>query len=171
MKRRGAAVDGGTRGDLEAMAKVRRYQNLLQEYVELEKEFMTKKKGYESLKMKKTTLMAEVRFLRRRHQQLLRIQAANKELDDFRRQSSIATHAPESTEVPASEPLIGKTYLTMDLHPILAGVLEEGRSLQALPESSLPLPPNKKPKTCSIKEKGMTKKKKISWQDQEPVKV
>ncbi|KAL9677389.1 hypothetical protein QQ045_005618 [Rhodiola kirilowii] len=47
--------------------------------------------------------------------------------------------------------------------------LQDGRSLEAPPASSLP--PNKMLKTCSIKEKGMMKKKNISWEDHEPLKL
>ncbi|KAL9660524.1 hypothetical protein QQ045_025339 [Rhodiola kirilowii] len=171
--KRGAAEDGRRlmMHDAESMARIRRHQNLLQEYFDLEKELEMKKIRYESLKQQRAILMAEVRFLRRRHQLLLKIQAANQKLDDYHRpQSSNIIQVQESSQVQASEPHFGKTYLTTDLHPILAGVLKEGGSLQPLPASSLT--PSKKGKTCSINEKGMMmKKKKISWQDQEPVKV
>ncbi|CAM8970124.1 unnamed protein product [Rhodiola kirilowii] len=80
----------------ETRAKVRRHQNLVQEYTELEKEFVTKKKRYSLLKLKRATLMAEVQFLRRRYQQLLQIQASNKFEDTHRLYSSNIAQVPGS---------------------------------------------------------------------------
>lgn len=49
-----------------------KYQNLLQDYLELQKEFVGKKKKLKSTTGKRNTLLAEVSFLRRRHKQLLK---------------------------------------------------------------------------------------------------
>lgn len=49
-----------------------KYQNLLQDYLELQKEFVSKKKKFKSAIEKRDTLLAEVRFLRRRRKHLLK---------------------------------------------------------------------------------------------------
>ncbi|KAL3650929.1 hypothetical protein CASFOL_007332 [Castilleja foliolosa] len=51
--------------DDEAKSKLK-YQTLLEEHLELQKEFVSRKKKLQAAKEKKETILAEVRFLRRR---------------------------------------------------------------------------------------------------------
>ncbi|XP_059658250.1 uncharacterized protein LOC132304536 isoform X2 [Cornus florida] len=61
--------------DVEDRAKLK-YQTLLQEYLELQKEFVSKKRKFQATKQKKDTLLGEIRFLRRRRKYLLRIRSS-----------------------------------------------------------------------------------------------
>ncbi|WOH03775.1 hypothetical protein DCAR_0623175 [Daucus carota subsp. sativus] len=67
MKR--AFVKNNQHDDAKMQSK---YQGLLQDYLELQKEFVAKKKKLRSVIVKRDTLLGEVSFLRRRHKQLLK---------------------------------------------------------------------------------------------------
>ncbi|KAK1385666.1 hypothetical protein POM88_023401 [Heracleum sosnowskyi] len=61
-----------TNNNVEDARMQSKYQNLLQDYLELQKEFVGKKKKLKSAIHKRNTLLAQVSFLRRRHKQLLK---------------------------------------------------------------------------------------------------
>ncbi|KAM7268256.1 hypothetical protein ACFE04_010422 [Oxalis oulophora] len=52
-----------------------KYANLMKDYQDLQKETEAKRKRLEMMRQKKLTLLAEVRFLRKRHQQLTQSQS------------------------------------------------------------------------------------------------
>lgn len=99
-----------------------------------------KKKRCEALKNKRAILMAEVRFLRRRRHQLLQIQSANEKLHDDVHSHRLQTLLQHDNQVPASERLVGKAYLTTDIHPVLANVIQQSRSPRTPHDSSSLVP-------------------------------
>ncbi|XP_073276860.1 uncharacterized protein [Primulina huaijiensis] len=64
--------------DNGAVAKLK-YQTLVGEFLELQKDFVSRKRKLHASKQKRDTILAEVRFLRRRHIDLLQNQAFNTE--------------------------------------------------------------------------------------------
>ncbi|KAJ9167647.1 hypothetical protein P3X46_019262 [Hevea brasiliensis] len=60
----------------EASFKLK-HQSLLQDFLELQKEFVSKKKKLQMTKLKRDVLSAEVRFLRQRHRHLMAIKSLN----------------------------------------------------------------------------------------------
>ncbi|CAA3019782.1 Hypothetical predicted protein [Olea europaea subsp. europaea] len=67
----------------EAKAKLK-YQTLANEFLELQKEFVSKKRKLKAAKQKRDTFFAEVRFLRQRQKYLYRIKHSNKGEDLLR---------------------------------------------------------------------------------------
>lgn len=65
--------------DNGAVAKLK-YQTLVGEFLELQKDFVSRKRKLRAAKQKRETILAEVGFLRRRHNDLLQNQAFN--MDD-----------------------------------------------------------------------------------------
>ncbi|GFQ04366.1 hypothetical protein PHJA_002580500 [Phtheirospermum japonicum] len=66
--------------DDEAKAKFK-YQTLLEEHLELQKEFVSRKKKLQAAKEKKETILAEVRFLRRRLKYLSKSRVPKSDLE------------------------------------------------------------------------------------------
>ncbi|XP_075508380.1 uncharacterized protein LOC142545223 isoform X2 [Primulina tabacum] len=75
-----AGVDQSLGVDDGAMAKVK-YQTLVGEFLELQKDFVSRKRKLHAAKQKRDTILAEVRFLRRRRDDLLQNEAFNTEKD------------------------------------------------------------------------------------------
>ncbi|XP_073288085.1 uncharacterized protein [Primulina huaijiensis] len=75
-----AGVDQSLGVDDGAMAKVK-YQTLVGEFLELQKDFVSRKRKLNAAKQKRETILAEVRFLRRRRNDLLQNEAFNTEKD------------------------------------------------------------------------------------------
>ncbi|XVE71272.1 hypothetical protein DITRI_Ditri10aG0137700 [Diplodiscus trichospermus] len=67
--------------DEEARARLK-HQNLLEEYLELQKEFVSMKKKLQTVNQKRETLLAEVRFLRQRYSYLSMTKQECEQLQD-----------------------------------------------------------------------------------------
>ncbi|KAF5456828.1 hypothetical protein F2P56_026264 [Juglans regia] len=65
-----------------------KYQILLQEYLELQKEFISKKRRLQNATVNRETLLAEVRFLRKKHKYLLKVQSPKGEQEFVQRKNS-----------------------------------------------------------------------------------
>ncbi|XP_068310805.1 uncharacterized protein [Pyrus communis] len=66
-----------------------RHESLLQDYLERQKEFVSKKKKLQAAKQKRDILLAETRFLRRRHSYLLKIKSAETEREARHQNSDV----------------------------------------------------------------------------------
>lgn len=156
--------------DEEARAR-QKHQSLLQDFLELQKDFVAKKKKFQTAKQKRATLLAEVRFLRRRHKHLLKIKSAELE----REQDCIQ---PQKSVIESKMHTKGRHYsitaASLEDRPpvfdpkLILGAEEEGGSKEQVIRE--PLRVDKKPKNCLINDKRVGKKK-ISWQDQVALKV
>ncbi|KAA8525626.1 hypothetical protein F0562_007492 [Nyssa sinensis] len=147
----------------EARAKLK-HQTLLQEFLELQKEFVLKKRKLQAEKKKRETLFAEVRFLRQRRRCLLKIEAPALEVEkDYvqLQNSDIKRKALErERNWSDGEVALGNPY------PVLASSSnsrdkEEGGRAE-LVRQTLRI---EKHKNYLIDGKKLGKKK-ISWQDQ-----
>ncbi|GLT76873.1 hypothetical protein SLA2020_485070 [Shorea laevis] len=58
-----------------------KHQTLLEDYLELQKDFVSNKKKLQKKKQERETLLAEVRFLRRRYEYLTMLQSQKSELE------------------------------------------------------------------------------------------
>ncbi|KAL1552532.1 hypothetical protein AAHA92_13316 [Salvia divinorum] len=76
MKRASVNFGQSHSADGEAKEKLK-YQTLLREYLELQKVFVSRKRKLQAAKQKRELVLAEVRFLRRKHKYLLKKQAPN----------------------------------------------------------------------------------------------
>ncbi|KAA8525577.1 hypothetical protein F0562_007432 [Nyssa sinensis] len=148
----------------EARAKLK-HQTLLQEFLELQKEFVAKKRKLQAEKKNRETLFAEVRFLRQRRRYLLKIKAPALEVEkDYvqLQNSAIKRKVLErGRDWSDGEVALGNPY------PVLASSLnlrdeEEGGGREELVRGPLRI---EKHKNYLIDEKKLGKKK-ISWQDQ-----
>ncbi|XP_011031441.1 PREDICTED: uncharacterized protein LOC105130573 [Populus euphratica] len=54
-----------------------KYQNLLEDFLELQKDFVSKKRKLRTVEQKREILSAEVRFLRQRHKFFMKMQSGN----------------------------------------------------------------------------------------------
>ncbi|KAK8550580.1 hypothetical protein V6N13_119097 [Hibiscus sabdariffa] len=75
--------------DEESRARIK-HQNLLQDFLELQKEFVLKKKKLETINQMRGTLLNEVRFLRQRYNHLSMIKSQEYELQ----QDSVQSRNP-----------------------------------------------------------------------------
>lgn len=80
-----------------------KHQSLMQDYQELQKDSEAMKMRLEMMKQKKSTLMAEVRFLRRRYKYLIGNQSMNRQL----KQDLVQTHNLKTQRTNISK---GKNY-------------------------------------------------------------
>ncbi|KAL9442869.1 hypothetical protein AB3S75_016266 [Citrus x aurantiifolia] len=152
----------------EASAKFKQ-QRLLEDYLEVQKEFVCKKKKLQIAKQKREILLAEVRFLRRRHKHL-KMQSEELEV----KQGLVANSSTQSRMLAnnenhgVNEVSVNNLPPVLVAHPILGG---EGwnreRKEEVVLESTRV---KKKRKTHTITEKRVGKKK-ISWQDQVALKA
>ncbi|PSS13953.1 DNA ligase [Actinidia chinensis var. chinensis] len=74
-KMKGVVLDSSSYGSYEDAKARFKHQALLQDYQELHKEAKATRNKLETMKQRKLTLLAEVRFLRRRHKYLLQNKA------------------------------------------------------------------------------------------------
>ncbi|XP_021746297.1 uncharacterized protein LOC110712163 [Chenopodium quinoa] len=153
-------------GDQEAIIRVK-HQSLLQDYLVLQKEFVTKKRKLKETKEKKETLLDEVRFLRRRRNLLLKMQSQNPEQQqDFAH--SQKTHANNEVgtsgrHASTSDPALPNSHLAI-------GSIWNSGTL-AKEEVGFPsVKVGKKPKDLFPNGKRADKRK-ISWQDPLALKV
>ncbi|XP_022750334.1 uncharacterized protein LOC111299419 isoform X2 [Durio zibethinus] len=152
--------------DEEARARLK-HQNLLQEFLELQKEFVSKKKKMQTVNQKRETLLAEVRFLRQRYSYLSMIKSQEYE----RQQDSVQPQNPYLQSKIAknygiNEAVERRPSSLPDLDPNV----HEKRGGRSQVDVQAPLRKEKKPKNCVINGKRVGKKK-ISWQDQVALKV
>ncbi|KAK9280177.1 hypothetical protein L1049_013864 [Liquidambar formosana] len=172
MKRVSVDSHQSCRVDEEARVRMK-HQSLLQDYLELQKDFVSKKRKLQIAKQKRETILAEVRFLRRRQTYLLKIKSAKLEPEqdilqqkksDIQRKMHI-----KERKYSAREAALKNLPPVLDSEVILDGGEEEegGRKEQEVWE---PQRVEKKPKNCLINDKRVGKKK-ISWQDQVALKV
>ncbi|KAF8393016.1 hypothetical protein HHK36_021257 [Tetracentron sinense] len=170
--------------DVDVETRTRfKYQSLLEDYEVLQKETKAKKKKLQRTKEKKVTLLAEVRFLRRRYKYLLKIQSPNPPVERCLAQ-------PQNSE-------IGNKILAKERSYSVKGAgLRSPRLALDLNQISVVLEPSRmeKPKKCLISGgsdkqpndlklsvcKGIESggsgsnrpgKRKITWQDQVALKV
>ncbi|XVE53523.1 hypothetical protein DITRI_Ditri03aG0009900 [Diplodiscus trichospermus] len=151
----------------EAMARLK-HQNLLLEFLELQKEFVSKKKKLQTVNQKRETLLAEVRFLRQRYSYLSMIKSQECELLQDSVQSKNPSFGSKTAKNYGINEAVERRQISLpDLDPNVVHE-EGGRRSQA--DVKPPLRKEKKPKNCLINGK-RSGKKKISWQDQVPLKV
>ncbi|XP_022729399.1 uncharacterized protein LOC111284754 [Durio zibethinus] len=153
--------------DEEARARLK-HQNLLQEFLELQKEFVSKKKKLQTVNQKRETLLAEVRFLRKRYSYLSMIKSQEYELQqDCVQSQNPYLQSKMAKNYGINEALERRLCSLPDLDPNLAHEEEGGRGQV---DFQAPLRKEKKPKNCLLNGNRVGKKK-ISWQDQVVLKV
>lgn len=154
-------IDGGR-------VKVK-YQNLLQDYLELQKEFVSKKKKAQTVKLYRENLLAEVQFLRQRHRHLLKLQSPKGKAEFAQQQNSDIGIQLLANEIDnnVNEAVLKHPSPVLAMTPILNDEQELKRKEDIVWE---PLRVGKKPKNCMINDKRVGKKK-ISLQDQVALKV
>ncbi|XP_052190378.1 uncharacterized protein LOC127800027 isoform X2 [Diospyros lotus] len=81
MKRSFVGLHHSRAVDEEARTRLK-HQTLLEEYLQLQKEFVSMKRKLKTVMKRRDTLVAEVRFLARRRQYLLKTQSLNLKLED-----------------------------------------------------------------------------------------
>lgn len=145
-------------------ARIRqRHQCLLQDYLELQKEFVSKKKKLQTAKRKRETLFTEVRFLRRRQEYLVKLQSSKPETEHVQHQNSNVQR-----EMSAKEWYYDNVNVNEAVRSSHTGVSEKKSILVSIEEKEANkegIRLQKKPKNCLINGKRVGKKK-ISVQDQ-----
>ncbi|KAK3211085.1 hypothetical protein Dsin_015791 [Dipteronia sinensis] len=144
----------------EASARSKK-QRLLEDYLELQKDFVSKKKKLQITKQKKEILLAEVRFLRRKHK-------------SFRMQSEVHEHEQDlvgpqksyarSKLLPKnrSDSVLKSPSPAPDFKPVMGNEEQDVRKKE---EANLNPPRvEKNPKNCLFNKKRVGKKK-TPWQD------
>ncbi|KAF8400508.1 hypothetical protein HHK36_013806 [Tetracentron sinense] len=163
--------------DEEARTRFK-HQSLFQDFVDLQKETVAMKKKLTRAKQKKLTLLAEVRFLRRRYKYLLKTQSPKPQPEQ-------ALAQPQRPEIRNENLAKGRSFTVKET------ALQKPSPLFDLNQISVfrePMKVDKKPKKkCLISggsdeqpadmklyvcrdignESNRIKKRKISWQDQE----
>ncbi|CAB4265878.1 unnamed protein product [Prunus armeniaca] len=130
-----------------------RHESLLQDYLERQKEFVSKKKKLQAARQKRDILLGEIGFLRRRHRHLLKIKSAETEPEVQQQKSDIQPKKfSRKRKSDANEAVLNKP----------SQVSPEGGGEQIVSE---PIRVEKKPKNCLVDDKKVGKKK-IALQDQ-----
>ncbi|KAK2659034.1 hypothetical protein Ddye_005567 [Dipteronia dyeriana] len=144
----------------EASARSKK-QRLLEDYLELQKDFVSKKKKLQIANQKKEILLAEVRFLRRKHTSFrIQSEAHEHEQDVVGPQKSYA----RSKLLPKnrSDSVLKRPSPPLDFNPVLGN---EEQDIRKKEEANLNPPTvEEKPKNCMFNKKRVGKKK-TSWQD------
>ncbi|XP_073042676.1 uncharacterized protein [Primulina eburnea] len=114
-----AGVDQSLGVDDGAVAKVK-YQTLVGDFLELQKDFVSRKRKLHAAKQKRDTILAEVRFLRRRRNDLLQNEAFNAEKDPVHLSNSYlkskALKGELSFNGPEAMPENSNRFLLSDSH-------------------------------------------------------
>ncbi|KAI4337236.1 hypothetical protein L6164_015679 [Bauhinia variegata] len=136
----------GSRGEVSKINQ--KYQNLLEDYLELQKDHVSRKKKLQTAKEKREILLDELRFLRHRHQYLSKLQFAKDGSELAPHKNAYICNAPvrKLINYTVNEP----------------GIDQEGRSKKELVLKTAKV--QKKPKNF-LKN---SNKRKISWQDKFP---
>lgn len=152
----------------EAKAKLK-YQNLLQDYLELQKEFVSKKRKLQTAELNRENLLSEVRFLRQRRKYLLKLQSPKGEPEFIQHYSDACGQLPANERnYNVNEALLKHGSPMLDMKPISN---DEEQDLNRKEDIVCePLRVEKKPKNCLINDK-IVENKKISLQDQVALKV
>ncbi|XP_039017973.1 uncharacterized protein LOC120149143 isoform X2 [Hibiscus syriacus] len=152
--------------DEEARAR-RKHQNLLHEFLELQKEFVSMKNKLETVNQMQGTLLNEVRFLRQRYNYLSMIKSQENELQEDSVQSQNRyLQSKMAKKHGVKESIERRPSSLPDSHP---NVHEEegGRSHVGVQAAARK---GKKPKLRLINGKRVGKRK-FSWRDQVALKV
>ncbi|GAV84285.1 hypothetical protein CFOL_v3_27729 [Cephalotus follicularis] len=167
MKR--VAADSNQSNPVTEDARVRiRHQSLLQDYLELQKEFVLNNKKLQTTYEKKDVLVGEVRFLRQRHRYLLDLRSQELEPEqDFGQPKIKDMQLAKDSVCGANGTVLKKLSPVAHSDPVLSAKGNLGMKEEVVLD---PYRVNKKPKNCLINGKRI-KKKKISWQDQLALKV
>ncbi|KAI3454006.1 hypothetical protein Pfo_010669 [Paulownia fortunei] len=161
MKRDSVSFDQSHAVDDEPNAKLR-YQSLLKEYLELQKVYVSRKRKLQAEMQKRETILAEVRFLRRRHKYLLKTRASN--------MGKVPLHLPNS-DIKSNAIEGERSQSALEASPENSGRVlvtnshledEGGEGEQLVPEEEVRFA--KKPKNYLIHDKGVGTRK-IFWPD------
>ncbi|XP_059658249.1 uncharacterized protein LOC132304536 isoform X1 [Cornus florida] len=158
--------------DVEDRAKLK-YQTLLQEYLELQKEFVSKKRKFQATKQKKDTLLGEIRFLRRRRKYLLRIRSSKLgvEKNVQPQESDMERKMLERVRnYSVNEAALGNPHPILVSNPNSRGPPSRRTRTVTEPVTE-PLRVEKKHKNSLIDDKRRLDKKEMSWQDQMSLRV
>ncbi|KAL4295685.1 hypothetical protein GQ457_12G019810 [Hibiscus cannabinus] len=150
--------------DEETRARLK-HQALLQEFLDLQKEFVSKKKKLPVMNQKRDTLLAEVRFLRRRYNCLSMIKS-----QEYEQQQDFVQSQNPNLQSNMAKPNSLVINEAGERGHIDLNVIHEGGSGRNQGDVQAPLRKKKKPKNCLINGKRVGKKK-ISWQDPVALKV
>ncbi|KAI3468357.1 hypothetical protein Pfo_025020 [Paulownia fortunei] len=153
--------------DDEAKGKLK-YQTLLKEYLELQREYVSRKRKLQAAKQKKETILAEVRFLRRKHKYLSKCRAPNED--------KVPLHLPNSA-IESNALQGGRNHSTSEAAPenldqvLVSNSLvknEEAEGNEQEHEEDVRFTKNLKNHLIHDKVVG---KRKITWPDQVTLKV
>lgn len=75
-----------------------KYQSLLMDYLDLQKEFVSRKRKLQAAKVNRENLLSEVRFLRKRCKCLLKLKSAKDEVEFIQLNSDISGQLPAKEE-------------------------------------------------------------------------
>lgn len=146
-------------------ARIRqRHQSLLQDYLDLQKEFVSKKRKLKDANMKRDILLAEVRFLRLREAYLLKMQSLETEIDQKHRNFNVQAELSAKERIVHSannEAVVNFKTGVSDTKQISERIERK----ELITEAIIRIP-TKKPKNCLILNGKRGGKKKISVQDQ-----
>ncbi|XP_026412371.1 uncharacterized protein LOC113308103 [Papaver somniferum] len=173
--------------DEESRNMFNKHQSLIQDFNELQKETDAMKKKLHKDKQRKLTLLAEVRFLRRRYKFLMRSQSPNTpRIDrDLIRSQAPVSHK-ESYRMPKPSPVldlnqisngeddVGDYHVSHRLEPPMRMEKKPKRSYSGLRvEQQQQHPSDANMLVCREVMNGSSRpgKRKISWQDQVALKV
>ncbi|KAL5850169.1 hypothetical protein ACOSQ3_008221 [Xanthoceras sorbifolium] len=165
MKRAAANSHQSKFADAKAGARSKQ-QKLLDDFLELQKEYVSKKKKLQIAKKKREILLAEVRFLRRKHKSFrIGSEALEREQDLIGPPNSYTRRKllPESRKkYSVSESVLKSPSPGSDFSPVMHNEEHIRRKEEAVLN---PLRVEKKPKNRLINKKRVGEKK-TSWQDQ-----
>ncbi|XP_010670819.2 uncharacterized protein LOC104887776 [Beta vulgaris subsp. vulgaris] len=161
-------MDSRRSSSVDDVVKIReKHQSLLQDYLVLQKECVSKRRKLKEAKEKKETLLDEIRFLKRRRNLLVKMQSQNAEQpqDNIYSQKSHAKYevGPSGQYASTSEPPLQDSRLAIGSIWNSASIAKEEAGF-----ASVKL--GKKPKDLFANGK-RAEKRKISWQDQLALKV
>ncbi|XAR69979.1 hypothetical protein NMG60_11001777 [Bertholletia excelsa] len=153
----------------EDAAKLK-HQTLLQEYLQLQKEFVSRKRQLQTAKQKRDDLFAQVRFLRRRHRHLLKNQYLKLE-----HEKDPLVVQPQSSNVPrevlqkkrissSRKPALGSSY-SVSVSNLNGRDEEEGEGVEENRAKRLRVDDTR----IWLVDKKRSGKKKILLRDQEPL--
>ncbi|KAB1204707.1 hypothetical protein CJ030_MR8G012779 [Morella rubra] len=169
MKR--AFMDSRQSRPIDEKARVQfKYQGLLQDYLDLQKEFVSKKKRLQAAKRRRENLLAEVRFLRQRQKYFLNLQPPKGEPEFAQQRTSDICNPLLACEKSynVNEAVLNHRSPVLDMKLISND--EEQDSDRKEHIVGEPLRVKQKPKNYFIDSKRVGKKK-ISFQDQVALKV
>ncbi|KAI6681206.1 hypothetical protein NL676_035087 [Syzygium grande] len=148
-----------SRESIWASAEVRAkhgYENLFQEYLDLQKGFASDTKKLQEAKERKQTLLDEVHFLRGRYQYLMELQSRGARTNEV--------HGVENTGIEEGNNSASKAVSEHSL-PAFEWEIEEDKLPEGMAEAYQRRPREQVKYKSSLKSN--KKVKKVSWQDRE----